>query len=701
MKVIIKNCNNIDNGEIKIIKEQLNIRFGINGTGKSTVSKAIEYNRDVEKLQDLMPFKLHEKNEECLKSSVELSESIKSVFVFNEEYVGQFVFQKDELVENSFDIFINTPAYKKKVEEIELIIFGIKKVFEDHEDLNIVINDLEELSSNFKISRGGISKSSKGYKSLVNGNKIENIPKELEEYKVFLQSDLNVEWLNWQNGGAKFLDISDKCPYCIASIKTKKDKIIKVSTEYDKNHIKNLKLLIDVINKLGGYFSDDTLKVLKELVTQKDGLNEDQEKFLCKVKEDIDDLIEKFKNLRNLSSFDFGEIDNIEIKLKSLQMDIDLYEKLNSKKTNEIINNLNDSLEIVIGDVSNLKTKIAIYQAETTRLIQKNQKNIDQFLKNAGYKYKVLIINEKNNYKLKLKHIDLKNALIHGDQHLSFGEKNAFALILFMYEALSKNPDLIILDDPISSFDKNKKYAIMHALFRGDECFRGKTVLMLTHDIEPIIDTVKILHRNFNEFSNAGFLQAKDYQLSEINILRDDILTFSQICNKIVFSEEIDEIIRLIYLRRKFEIVDDKGNEYQILCDLIHGRDKETSKKYRQDQDDNLSDEKFDEDFIDGFERVKKVMDTFDFDKILGRILNLEELKNVYKSCKNGFEKLQLFRIINKNFEIAEGLDDVMNKFINETYHIENELVAQLDPVKFDLVPEFIIEECDKYILNF
>jgi len=33
---------------------------------------------------------------------------------FNEEYVGQFVFKQDELLSNSFDIFIRTDAYKQK-----------------------------------------------------------------------------------------------------------------------------------------------------------------------------------------------------------------------------------------------------------------------------------------------------------------------------------------------------------------------------------------------------------------------------------------------------------------------------------------------------------------------------------------------------------------------------------------------------------
>ena len=39
----LKNCNSIENGSIKIIENSLNIKYAINGTGKSTSSKAIEY----------------------------------------------------------------------------------------------------------------------------------------------------------------------------------------------------------------------------------------------------------------------------------------------------------------------------------------------------------------------------------------------------------------------------------------------------------------------------------------------------------------------------------------------------------------------------------------------------------------------------------------------------------------------------------
>lgn len=42
MRLKISNCNNIDNGEFDIVEGRLNIKYAINGTGKSTISKTIE-----------------------------------------------------------------------------------------------------------------------------------------------------------------------------------------------------------------------------------------------------------------------------------------------------------------------------------------------------------------------------------------------------------------------------------------------------------------------------------------------------------------------------------------------------------------------------------------------------------------------------------------------------------------------------------
>ena len=61
MEFRIKNCNNITDGTLEITKGKLNIKFGINGTGKSTISRAIKYSiESPELLNQLTPFKLRE-----------------------------------------------------------------------------------------------------------------------------------------------------------------------------------------------------------------------------------------------------------------------------------------------------------------------------------------------------------------------------------------------------------------------------------------------------------------------------------------------------------------------------------------------------------------------------------------------------------------------------------------------------------------
>ena len=64
------------------------------------------------------------------------------------------------------------------------------------------------------------------------------------------------------------------------------------------------------------------------------------------------------------------------------------------------------------------------------------------FLRYAGYKYSVHMEAEGNSYKMKLRHHDFAEYIPNGALHLSYGERNAFALVLFMYACLTKNPEL-------------------------------------------------------------------------------------------------------------------------------------------------------------------------------------------------------------------------------------------------------------------
>jgi predicted ATP-binding protein involved in virulence len=57
MQIQITNCNNIDSAEIDLAESKLNIKFAPNGTGKSTIAKAIEFvaKKDSSALSSLLP----------------------------------------------------------------------------------------------------------------------------------------------------------------------------------------------------------------------------------------------------------------------------------------------------------------------------------------------------------------------------------------------------------------------------------------------------------------------------------------------------------------------------------------------------------------------------------------------------------------------------------------------------------------------
>ena len=329
------------------------------------------------------------------------------------------------------------------------------------------------------------------------------------------------------------------------------------------------------------------------------------------------------------------------------------------------------------------------------RTIERHQKDINEFLSYAGYSYAVEVAGEGEQAQLKLRHIDHEEHLNGGSQHLSFGERNAFSIVLFMYECISKKPDLIILDDPISSFDKNKKYAILEMLFRRDaeSCLKNKTVLMLTHDVEPIIDTIKSLSGKFSNQTSASFLRLAAGKINELDISKDDIQTFSHICKNALASNR-DDIVKLIYLRRHFEITDNKGDAYQVLSNILHKRERAIDTREAKGTDDKYP-EMENTKFVNGCAEISNGLVGFSYTNILNRIADSNAMRALYGTCTNGYEKLQIFRLLG-----IDAGNSVIQKFINETYHIENEFICQLDPAKFDTIPEYVIAECDKILLE-
>lgn len=694
MDVTIRNCNNIDEGFIKIEENSLNIKYAINGTGKSTISMAIarfvnDKNNATNSLNELLPFKHVE--DSAVSPEVIGIEDINRIKIFDEKYINDFVFQENEILKGSFDIFIRDENYKKGMQEIDELVLNLKNTLSEDEDIEILINDFNEISQGFgKPAKKGIHGSSSMAKALKGGNKVVNIPDGLEQYKDYIQNESNFKWIKWQLDGKNFIDITDNCPYCINDIKEIKPTINKISEEYNTKNIEGLNKLVSVFQRSNQYFSEDTKLKIDEFIKNISGYTEDQVNYLLEVRTQIDNLKSKFLLAKELGFGSLKDVDKVIESLKNHIIDIGLFNHLTSDHTKSKVEIINSALNSLIEKAGKLQGEINKQKILIEGLVKDNNEKINNFLSNAGYKYKVnLVEDEAGEYKLKLIHIDVTNEVNNVKMHLSFGERNALALVLFMYDVLKENPNMIVLDDPISSFDKNKKYAIIDMLFRKEMSLKGKTVLLLTHDIEPILDMV-YQHTDRFQKTFASFLENNNGQLQEKEIVKSDIKTFMDVID-VNLSSGSHELNKLVHLRRLYEITNDKSLAYQLISNLLHKRHPPMLKSTDVDRE-MTEDEK-----AKAIEEVKSKIPVFDYEKITVLVNNDSEMIHLYKNTESNYEKLHLYRIIFD--DKAENIDsDVILKFIHESCHIENNHIYQLDPCSYQLVPQYVIDECDRYI---
>jgi uncharacterized phage infection (PIP) family protein YhgE len=279
--------------------------------------------------------------------------------VFNEDYVRQFTFQSDELVSNSFDIFIRTDSYIAVEQEIQSVVQEINNLFEENEGLENFITNLNELSSAFKLTKTGLSQSSAGMKGLSQGNKLVHIPEGLEAYEPFITSSSSVNWIDWQTKGLDlFSDISACCPFCSSDTLEKKDLIEKVGQEYDKNVIKNLVKIIEVIDKLGGYFTEEAKEKLDTITSLSAGLEAEHVEFLKTIKTQIELLAGRLEQLKALKGFDFKDGEQVKDKLKAYKIDLTFLSELSSETTSTEVEFINGSIDEVVAKARFLQGKI-------------------------------------------------------------------------------------------------------------------------------------------------------------------------------------------------------------------------------------------------------------------------------------------------------------------------------------------------------
>lgn len=696
MNIEIKNCNNIKNAKISIEKGSLNIKYGMNGTGKSTIAKAIA-NR--EQLSELKTFGSD------LEPEINISDNINNVEIFNNDFINRITFNGSEVIENGFEVFVKTDEYDKKRKEITDILNKLNRETFKDEVVNNLRNGFLNISAKIQLNANKTIKRNPAYKSILKKENMFEVPDSLEKYSDFIKDkEKNITWVDWKNKGFEF-DERKKCPFCAEKLsETYAEEKENFMENYTKSGMKNLSDVLDSLENIKDYFNVEQYNKLISCI--KEDKNEDDIDFIYqKFMLEVAYLNDKFEKIYQFDSYNIknSEIGNLRDKVKDLIINKEELDYFSNETVFRVIENITKKINEIVEKITELQAKTATLNTFIKNSINSSKEDINKFLETAGFNYKFdFDVSSENSSKTILIYKGKEDINVDDiDRHLSWGEKNAFALVLFMYYAISQKAELIILDDPISSFDSNKKYAIINRLFenRSDKkSFYGKTVLMLTHDFEPIIDFI------INNKPNSGHAIAK-YIKNTNNIVteqeinkKDDIISIVELAYKCAKDKDLNMISRINFLRKyiehtRVENFEEKQLIYDMLSSLVH------AKEYPDKQVDRDTYLRFtEEEFERAQDIIKKYIEDFDYDKIVNNYYNKEYIFEEFFKVSNNYIKSQLFREYLEVSGERNNLDNNLLKFIDEIYHIENDYIFTIDLIKFDTIPDYIIEKINDFM---
>ena len=697
MDVVIENCRSIDHASISIEPNRLNVKFAPNGTGKSSTAKAIVAAINGSDTSGLIPFKWRQ-NESSGEHPFRVVglESIATVEAFDENYVQSVVFQQDNLFPGSFDVFVRTPDFLKTESDLKDQLHALVELADRDEirKLTTELNSfLSSLIGNSGLDRHNMPKaSSPAVKALREGNTWEHEDPLLAPFKPMLGVGPFKKWAAWHKQGEEYLPrMEGVCPYCGQSISDVRPRIDAVGNSFDSSKAGNIEKVIEAVSVGSSYMSETATDRLNSIVDSAEPITEQAKAFVGKVAQDAQLIVSTLDKLRTTASFfDLSKADDLSARLENCKINIELIDTFDSAVCREIANEINDAVEAAKCNIGILKGLVNRQKDVLARSLKDKCKEINAFLATAGYPYSVNISSQDDDKcSVKLMH-SCSWEVSDSREALSYGERNAFALVFFAYECKRRNPDLIILDDPISSFDGSKRYALLNMLFlggAGEATLKGKTVLLLTHDYGTLFDIEHTHKPAFQPSAKSCVLSCNKGEVSEITVEACDMVLADALYGDLA-KKSSSLITRLVYARRVLEIREDKGDAYNVVSSLFHHRPVPTL------QDGTLLDSASVSHGIAVLESI--VGEKVDYSLLFDIVENPTEMLALFDEPHSNYEKLQLARIATQ----GKTDDKVLKERMDDSVHVGNGFLYQLDPTKFELVPTELVERCREELVK-
>ena len=703
VNLVIENCNCIRHADISIEPNCLNIKYGMNGTGKTTIGKAILLKaQDEQRLTStLLPYGVNVEEQDKLPKVSNLS--FQKIKVFNDGYVSQKVLAKENFFENPYMIFLNTGECDNLEAKIEELLIKLQGTIHNIDGLEELQDIFKTYFSIFKLKGNSIAKTG-GVGELIKGNG-SGFDKyhELDSYKPFYDKrDMKdvATWANWRREGVERV-VDDQCPCCTKKLPNEiENQNTLIEKVFKKSALSTATAVLDYLKKAGdsGFVSTDAINEIENFIGDSSKASE-LHAALSRLGTETQYLSNKIEHIfqfrpMNVTHEQLEQIDRCLEELKISKAIIDKY--YCTPAIFGLVDIVDAKVDELRANTRKLKNLFEAHEKKLNKIVEDQKEDINEFLALAGFPYEFEL--KPDGEKKATAYLKPSDSIVervtNPSDHLSWGEKNAFSLVMFMFEAISEEADLIVLDDPISSFDTNKKFAVIRRMFDNKKkSFRDKTVLMLTHDLQPIIDYVK--GDFFNRMGlttqvNAKWLQNENGRIIEQDIEAADLKNVVELTHNIFKEPSYQMHVRIVNYRKYIELtVTDCSNSpaYQVLSNLIHGRPQATENDGITPLDQNC--------FAIGCAEIKANLDGLDYGEILSLISD-ENLKNQI-SIGDDYIKVIAFRLLFERhetiFKELRKKEPATYKFINETNHIENDYVFQLDPLKFYSIPSFYLQK--------
>ncbi len=633
------------------------------------------------------------------------STEISSVFIYNKDYVENFLFKSDDIANNSYSLIAKTFNFEEQINSINALLNQVKKTIVDKQIASL-IQDFEKIDISIKFNvqnkKTGFTElkgSSTFGKSFKDGIKQEiSLNERLSKYSAF-KGILN--WIDWISQGISIVNESSEnlCPFCSKEISIQELEDIKTIPNLgNTKKFENNKFARNALVAISAYCNNDIRGVILEYCNSKLPSSKVDATKLKDSLNLIRDEIEKIKSWDSFGAITASNIekDSLAKRLKDNFVNLEIFDGARE----ELLVSLtayNRSIEKLENEATNLIQKLSKLNSAKKRAIAGFKTEINQFLELSGIPYEMSIELSDDlafthlRYKGTDKDIpNIKNAL-------SYGEFNAIALCLFALEAAGKENCLIVLDDPISSYDSEKRAAILISLFCEKQTklsLKGKTVLILTHDFETLVPFFKWPRLNAKEFVIGWHLISNNNELTQQKIDSSSIKNTAVLEKESAQNLDLPFLIRIVHLRKYFQLVDGDGDEFEFLSCLTHEDENHTQPAYKR----NGEYIKMPKEVVKQVEtKLYEFLGNGNFNEWKAKIDDDEALLDLYKNESNGFNKLVIARQIIKGHLKNDAEWSLVKTYITETYHVDSEHIFGFAN-QYDNVPNYILEICDKIV---